>query len=77
MSMVGTLSKIMMQKKSITFGLFLPVLSGQHWKKLDDIWENFKRYQKCWKKLIIILIFWHKLTVINALNWLQLFRNLI
>ena len=24
------------KKKSITFGLFLPVLSRQNWKKLDD-----------------------------------------
>ena len=51
-------------KQSITFGIFLPVLSGQNWKKLDDNSENFKRCQKCWKKLIIILIFsWSRITL--------------
>ena len=64
-------------KQSITFCLFLPVLSGQNWKKLDDNWGNLKRCHKCWKKLIIILIVSQKVIVSNASSWLQLFRNLI
>ena len=64
-------------KASTIFDLFLPVLSGQNWKKLDDNWGNFKRCQKYWKKLIIILIFSQKVMVTNTLSWLLLFRNII
>ena len=66
-------------KQSSNFGLFLPVLSGQNWKKLEDNWGNLKRCHKCWKKLIIILIFSQKIivSISNASSWLQLFRNLI
>ena len=60
-----------------TFGPFLPVLSGQNWKKLDNNWGNFKRCQRYWKKLIIIFIFSQKVMVTNALSWLLLFRNMI
>ena len=44
----------------ITFGLFLPVLSGQNWKKLGDNWGNFKRCQKCWTKTNCLLTFSQK-----------------
>ena len=40
----------MMQKKTVTFGLFIPVLSRQNWNKLDHNWGNFQRCQKCLKK---------------------------
>ena len=69
--------KNMMQKKTITLGLFLPVLSRLKWKKLGHNWGNFERCQKCSKKLIVILIFSQKVMVTYALSWLLLFGNMI
>ena len=56
-------------RKSITFGLFLPVLSGQNWKKLDDNWETLKDVRNAGKKLIIILIFSHSLWLL--MQWVD------
>ena len=48
--------------------LFLPVLSGQNWKKLDKTGKNYERDQKCWKKIIIILNYLQKIIMIMVTN---------
>ena len=49
--------------------LFLPVLSGQNWKKLDKTGKNYERGQKCWKNKLSYLITYKRL------SWLWLQKN--
>ena len=50
--------------------LFLPVLSGQNWKKPDKTGKNCERCQKCWKNLWSYLISYKRLWLqMHLVNW--------
>ena len=57
--------------------LFLPVLSGQNWKKLDKNWTKLWKMSEMLKKIIIILNFLQKIMVTKAFGQLVLSKNMM